>query len=232
MPTICVPNLQGFWVWSTRLPWALPMLENWKGKKKKGKLKCTHMKVILLGIMPHILPDSCLQNREKGRHGWGHLELATDGDKVSIVALGCRENVEKMPVCLTKFPMMAKLLNFPCIWCLCSEDSAFLTHKLDLQWPKGDKSWTFSGNVGHADFNKSFDPPMLLVQTFRCGCPCQVAGLRREAVGAVRKTFIRELFRHTYFCDFFHCIDSIWIYLTFVTLAALFVRRKGRPYVF
>jgi len=27
----------GFWIRSTRLPWALPMLENWKNKKKKGK---------------------------------------------------------------------------------------------------------------------------------------------------------------------------------------------------
>jgi hypothetical protein len=84
------------------------MLENWKNEKEKGKSETHSYEDVFFGyIMSHISSDSCSQFREKGRHGWGHLKLAIDDDKRSIVALDCRGTFEEMHV-----PHETALLHF------------------------------------------------------------------------------------------------------------------------
>ena len=72
------------------------------------------------------------------------------------------------------------------------------------------------------------DPAMLVVQTFGCVCPCQVAGLRREAVRAVRKQALASWSGTFFFCIVFTAFE--------LTLHLLFYQpflfyKKRRPYV-
>ena len=185
--------------------------------------------------MPHILPDSLFCEAGK-RADTAEAILSWRLRCSEHCAPGLWRNGWKYALCVPHKHLVSFFLGdswWPNHYIFLEFDasaqrnSTFSTHRLNKCWTSThglNKRWTWI-------LTNPSEPSMLVVQTFGCVCPCQVTGLRREAVRAVRK---QPLASWSGTLIFLHCFYGIWQHLSLHYICCSttpFCYKKGRPYV-